>query len=239
MPITRILTAAWLAALALAGGARAQGGGVPDVDGRRLRAGVDSLAVYVIRGGDTTRTGSIRDQLSIIASDEGAALQRVYSTRDAVLGVTVDSIFDRLETLAPLRFRSLGGRESADLRFSPGRAAGRVRRANGDTAAVDVALPPAVYNAASFDLVLRAAELGAGWEADVPAFLASTRTVLRLHAAVTGAETIGGHPCWRVAADFAGAPVTFWIDRRTRQMRQQVMEIGPGVRILIRSASPD
>jgi len=211
---------------------------VIDVDGRRLQPGTDTLAVYVVRGGDTTRTGSVIDELRVIAGDDGAAIQRVYVTQDRVLGTGLDSIFDQMRTLSPIRERISGTMRSGELAFLPGRVNGWMRIASGDSAAVEVPLTAGAYNSATFDLVLRAADLHAGWEGDVQAFVASTNRVVPLMARVTGTERIDGHDCWRVAADFAGSDVTFWIDRDTRQLRQQVMEISPGIGILFRSPHP-
>lgn len=234
----RIIAAAALAAsLAHTAAASAQVT-VLDVDGRRLQPGTDTFAVYVVRGGDTTRTGVVIDELRVIAGDDGAALQRVYVTQDRVLGTELDSIFDQMRTLSPIRQRVSGTLRSGELAFLPGRVDGWMRSRSRDSAAVEVPLTAGAYNAATFDLVLRAADLRAGWEADVQAFLPGADRVVPLMARVTGTERIDGHDCWRVAADFAGSDVTFWIDRDTRQMRQQVMEIAPGVHLLFRSARP-
>jgi hypothetical protein len=110
--------------------------------------------------------------------------------------------------------------------------AGCVVLANGDSVPVDAALPELVFSGSSFDLVLRAAPLAAGWEADIPAFLPSTRTVVPLRARVAGSELIGGRRCWRVEADFAGSAVTFWVAEETRALCQQVLHIRPGVQIM-------
>jgi hypothetical protein len=234
----RVIAAAALAAsLAPATAASAQAT-VLDVDGRRLQPGTDTLAVYVVRGGDTTRTGSIIDELRVIAGDGGAAIQRVYVTHDRVLGNGLDSIFDQMRTLSPIRERVSGTLRSGELAFLPGRVDGWMHPLDGDSAGVEVPLPAGAYNAATFDLVLRAADLRAGWEADVQAFEGASRRLVPLMARVTGTERIDGHDCWRVAADFAGTDVTFWIDRETRQLRQQVMEIAPGVHMLFRAPRP-
>ena len=55
-------------------------------DGRLLRPGTDSLAVFVIRGADTTRTGLVVDELSVSNSGGRAQLHRVYRSADQLLG---------------------------------------------------------------------------------------------------------------------------------------------------------
>jgi hypothetical protein len=209
----------------------------PDPDARRLKPGVDSLAVFLVRGADTTRTGTLRDELSVVRVEGRDALQRVYVSTDQVLGGRVDTLVDVLADLRPVRHRSRSSRSVEAIDFAAGRATGWMRLANGDSVAVDAAATNA-FNASSFDLVLRASSLGAGWEAVVPTFLASARVVSPLRARVTGAETIGGETCWRVQVDFTGMPVTFWIGQTSRALRQQVMQIRPDVQILFRPAMP-
>lgn len=77
--------------------------------------------------------------------------------------------------------------------------------------------------------------LKAGWVASVPTFLPSTRAVAPLEARVTEIETVGGEPCWRVQATFTGTPVTFWIVKSSRALRQQLMQTRPDVQILFRA----
>lgn len=101
-----------------------------------------------------------------------------------------------------------------------------------DSLRVDTKLAPGVIDGASFDMALRAAPLDAPWTGEFVAFLSNVRSTATLSARVTGVETIAGVPCWRVDALFASMPVTFWIERETRRLRQQVMEVGSGMRVL-------
>ncbi len=195
----------------------------PSPDGRRLALGVDTLAVYLVRGVDTTATGLIVDAVSVGEAGGRSVLQRVYETRDQVLGSRLDSLTDELTTLAPVRHRSRTSRSVAFLEFRPGRATGMLHMPNGDSLVVDVQLPAVVFNSSSFDLVLRASPLAEGWRAEIPAFLPNIRGVVTLHARVAGQEAVQGVPCWRVEAEFTGTPVTFWITRDGRKLRQQAI----------------
>ena len=238
----RIAPLAALLALAVcSSAARGQSsGGVSGVDGRRIRPGTDSLAIYLVRGGDTTRTGVVRDEITVDRSGARPLLRRAYYSADRAIGTVVDTATDDLETLAPVRERSRTDRSAEFLDFEPGRVRGWLRLANGDSVPVDAGLPAAVYRASAVDLVLRAAPLAEGWSADVPAFMSSTRTVAPLHARVAALETVEGEPCWRVDAEFAGLPVSFWIARDSRALRRQLRYVRNGVQVLIRSfpASP-
>jgi hypothetical protein len=205
------------------------------LDGRRLRLGVDSLEVFLVRGADTTRTGMIRDRLEMFHSPEGPLLRRIYTTADQVLGAGVDSITDRLPTLAPVRHRGPGPKFVQTLDFVPGRVTGSVAEAGKPAVPVNYPVPATVYNASTLDLVLRSADLREGWRAEVPIALALMESVARMPAAVVGVESVDGHPCWRVDANYFGMKVSFYIDQTTRQLRRQVMQIGPDEYLLLRS----
>lgn len=206
--------------------------GALDLDASRLRPGLDSLAIFVVRGADTLRTGTVWDNLEVVGTGETAQLLRVYRSRDEVLGSRVDTIVDTYPSLSPMRHYRRSTRSAEFLDYSPNDVSGWLRLSNGDSVPVQVSLPAPAYGAASFDLLLRAAPLSENWRAEVPAFMPSTRTVVSLGARVVGSESIRGEVCWRVDADFAGTAVTFWIGRVSRRLCQQVMHLQPGVQLL-------
>ena len=212
---------------------------LPQVDGRLLHGGLDSLAIYVVRDGDTTRTGMLWDELAAAVLDGRGVLRRVYRSEDRVLGARVDTIVDEFPSLAPIQSRSVSKQGHELLAFTPTRVRGWTQPVNGDSVPVDVRLPATVYNSATFDLVLRAASLADGWQADVPAFIATTRTVATLTAKVAGVDTVGTFLCWRVDAEFVGMPVSFWIEQDSRKLCRQVMQVSPGVQILFAPARPE
>ena len=205
---------------------------VPQPHGSLLSLGTDSLAIYLVRGNDTTRTGIVVDELRPIEENGQALLQRVYTSTDWILGSRVDTLVDVRATLAPVRHRSRTTRSFEFLDFTPRGLKGWLRLANGDSIGVAVPLPATVYNSSSFDLVLRSSPLRDGWSAVVPVLLPSTRTVVPLRARVAGSEVIGGEATWRVEAEFTGMPVTFWISKTSRKLKQQTMQVRPDVLIL-------
>lgn len=202
------------------------------LDARQLTLGADTLAVYAIQGNDTTLTGLIIDDLALQTEGDRSLLVRTYRTQDRILGSRLDTLIDEFPHLAPVRHRSItdSGRERLD--FAPGRVDGLLVLANGDSVLVDASLPSAAINASSFDIALRSSPLSPDWAAELPAFLANSRTVVALHARVAGVEKIGEALCWRVEAEFTGLPVTFWIDQTTRRICQQLMIIRPDFQIL-------
>lgn len=208
------------------------------VDARRLPIGTDSLAIYYVNGTDTTRTGTLRDELRMVEEGGRLVVRRVYGTVDRLLGTRLDSLTDVAETLEPVHHRSWTDRGREALDFASGQATGWLWLANGDSVRVQTAIAAGVINASTFDLALRASDLREGWQAEIAAFLPSARSVAALRARVAGVDSIAGDPCWRVEAEFTGMPVTFWISQRSRALRQQVMRLRPDAAILFRSAGP-
>lgn len=223
-----------LAARAIA----AQEPAVARPDGRLLRAGTDSLAIYLVRGDDTTETGVLVDELRVIDRDGTPAFQRVYRSVDTLLGWRIDTLVDVQATLAPIQHRSRSDKTLEFLDFTRDSIAGWIRSATGDSAVVQLALPAATYNSSTLDLVLRASPLREGWEATIPVFLPGTRAVMQVPARVAGSEVVAGEDSWRVSTDFMGLPVTFWVGKGTRSLRRQAMALRPGVVLLFNKAAP-
>lgn len=211
----------------------------PEADGRLLPQRTDTLAIYLVRGSDTVRSGRAIDELRVVEENGRVLLHRIVRTEDDLLGTRADTLVDEQLSLAPVRQRS-GSRQTREvLDFGGGRVRGWMRTQRGDSVPVDVAIGDSVRNASSFDLIIRSSPLDERWTATVPAFLPNMRGVVPMRAAVGGSEEIGGHPTWRVQADFGGMPVIFWIDKATRAIRRQVIRMGPEAMVLYDSVPRD
>lgn len=203
---------------------------VPDVD--RLSLGADTLTIYMVSGVDTSAAGYVIDELSFGNYHDTPAIIRVYRSESTILGSRSDTLIDARATFEPIAVKSWTERGAEQLEFGSGRVKGTIWIADGSAIEVDEELPAGAINAASFDLVLRASDLGAGAEYELRAFVAPIRTVLTLRAHVSGMEEVAGHQCWRVEVEAAGMPVTFWISEADRRLVRQKMVIRPDAFIL-------
>lgn len=210
----------------------AQAEPVPGIDATRLPLGLDSLAMYVIRNGDTIRTGTVWDELRVDGEGASSRLVRVYRSSDRARGIRLDTIIDAFPSLAPIRSSSRGTVAAEQLSYSSGAITGWYRRAGGDSVALNVPLRSPVYGGASFDLVLRAAPLREGWRGEVPAFVGAGGAVWKLTAQVSGVDNVAGEDCWRIDADYAGSAVTFWVGQTSRRLCRQLIEVAPGMELL-------
>ena len=226
----RFLPVALLAVAA--SGAFAQTHNGPQPDGRRLHLVSDSLEVYVVRMGQQQRTGVVVDRLDTVRVNGQTMLRRIYRTADEVLGHSVDTLVDAYSTLEPQRVRSRSDRVTEQLDWRANRVVGVVKEPDKPSRAVDSPVPAGWYNSASFDLILRASPLADGYEVAVPTFSGREGSHV-MTAKVTGSESLPGHgDTWRLDADFAGLPVTFWISKTSRRLVRQVMHVAPGTEIV-------
>jgi hypothetical protein len=233
-PIIRCAVAFALSALptiASIGYAQATEWRAPDVDARFIRAGVDTLAVFLTRDGKRERIAYVIDAISLETSSNGDTLiRRVYSWIDKGR-VRTDTIVDERNRFTMRRYYATlpsGGANVVSL--TSGRLSGSVERLR-KTVTIDSAVAGPVYNGATLDLLLRASPLALGYEVEVPAFIPENG-VVPIKARVAGSDTVpGAGVYWRVTANFAGLPVTFWIDQTNRRLGRQTLEPGPGVRL--------
>jgi len=220
-------------AAAAAGSLHAQSSRAPKPDARRLTLGTDSLDVFVVRQGRPLRTGAIVDRLDTVRVGGELLLRRVYRRTDAALGNGVDTLVDRFPDLTPHSVRSAsdgGGTET--LAWRAGRMTGAVERSGSSTRTIDTTAAASTFSRSSVDLVLRASPLAVGYEVAVPAYSAR-QGAATIAARVAASETLPGFgPAWRVEADYAGMPVTFWIDAGSRRVVRQLIRVAPGTELL-------
>ena len=217
----------------------AQSPAPPRPAGQLLRLGTDSLDVYLVRQGQRERTGYIIDRLDTVRIKGEIRLWRVYRTVDRLLGNATDTLVDRLSDLHPrslISSSSLVGTET--LAWQEGHVVGSVTALNQPSRAIDTTTSPAVFSAASFDLILRASPLAVGYRVVVPAF-SGLQGALTLTAEVRQEDSLPGlGTAWRVEANFGGLPVTFWVDKRTRRLLQQSMLVAPGTEVVFSVPRP-
>jgi len=215
-----------------ASSARAQTPAGPQPDGRRLRLSVDSLDVYVVQLGQSRRTGFLIDRLDTVRVNGETMLRRVYRTTDSVLGSSVDTLVDSFATLQPQRVSSRSNRATERLDWQLDRVVGVVEEPDAPARSIDSPRPTGWYSSASFDLILRASPLADGYKISVPTFSGRQGSHV-LTANVARSEVVEGYgDTWRIEADVAGLPVTFWISKSSRRLVRQIMHISPTMKVM-------
>jgi hypothetical protein len=217
--------------------ALAQTPAAPQPDGHRLRLATDSLEVYVVRLGHPQRTGFLIDRLDTVRMDGQTMLRRIRRTTDTVLGTSVDTLVHAAATLQPRIVRSYSDRGVERLDWQTSRVVGVVEEPDSPTRSIDSPLPKGWYSSESFDLILRACPLVEGYRVAVPTFGREGSRVLT--ATVAGSEVVEGHgDTWRIEADVAGLPVTFWISKASRRLVRQIIHVSPVLQIMFVAPPP-
>ncbi|MGE0440512.1 MAG: hypothetical protein AB7L66_13975 [Gemmatimonadales bacterium] len=204
------------------------------LDVSRIAARTDTMEIVGVRGRDTLAAGLLIDEIGRIERNGRPVVLRVYRSRSPLLGTRVDTLIDAAESLRPVRAASRTDRGADLVDFGGGRARGYSILANGDSVPIDVPVGADIVNASSLDLAIRASPLAANATFGFEVFLPPTRSVVRMDARVAAVDTIDGEPAWRVDANFAGSPVSFWIGRESRRLVRQVMTVQPGFQLLFR-----
>jgi hypothetical protein len=230
---TRLLIAFVVCASSL----QAQSVRAPQPDGRRLQLGTDSMEVFLVRGGDRLRTGTIVDRLDTIRVDGEVRFQRVYSRIDSILGNGVDTLIDRFPDLVPrsVASRSDGG-GTETLLWREGRLTGSVGQPGQAKRLIDTTVAFSLYSGASFDLIVRASPLADGYSIATSGY-SGRKGARRFSARVVGSEKLPNFgDTWRVDADYGGLPVTFWIAKSSRRLVRQLIHVASGTELLFLGA---
>jgi hypothetical protein len=217
---------------------QAQAATEPRPDGRRLQLGTDSLEVFVVRQGEQQKTGIVVDQLDTVRVSGELRIRRIYSRTDVALGNGADTLIDRFPDLAPRSVRSHsegGGTEI--LTWRAGRVSGSFEQPGRIRRSIDTVAAALQYSSASFDLILRASPLAGGYEVTVQGF-SGRQGAKTLTARVIASEVLPGFgDTWRVERDIGGRAATAWIAKTSRRLVRQVIQVSPGLELLIAARS--
>jgi hypothetical protein len=227
--------AAVAALVATTGAAAAQTG--PDVRFERLRAGADSMQIYLVRGAETMHVGMLWDALQVIDHGGGPAVRREYRTDNVIFGSEHGVYIYRLPGLTPVSIADQGPTPEA-LEFRADSVVGWTTTGRRRRREVARALGPGVYDGTAFDLMVRAGDLRDGYSVAVPAYVSEVDSVVTLRARVTGSERVqveGGRTvdAWVVQMEFAGLASTLWIDKQTRALARQTLDLEAGITMLM------
>lgn len=205
----------------------------------RLATGTDTLALWLVERGDTTRSGVVIDEVKVISHDGEPAYQRRYHGSGSLFEGRIDTMVDRVRDLAPLRSVAVRGNRAAAVRFEGGRALGEIFTVLDGVRAIDVAVPDGVVQGGSLDLALRRASLALGDTLHHRLFAPLVTMFTTTTSIVAGLDTVDGRPAWRVMTDFHDIHYTMWIDTTTRVLHRQTLEMPGGLTLLIDRRRPE
>ncbi len=204
----------------------------PSADITRLTLGKDSLAVSLAQGGQERQIGLAWDELALVEGPD-VRLWRVYRMENALFGPLLDTVVFELPSLRTFTRRTIGYLNSDSLFVVGDTVRGWQQRRKEPREPVVLYLPPGTIDANAFDLAIRATDWAPGVTREWQAYLPGQPGFLRMGARFEGMEVVRQRDgreieCWRILGDYAGSPVTFWIDPRDRGMVKQSIGLSRG-----------
>ena len=228
----RSILSALIAILLSANAAAAQ----QDVRFERLRTGLDSMQIYLVRNGQPIHVGMLWDRLDVVEHEGAPAVRREYRTENRAFGPEEEVYLYRLPRLTAISVDDHGtSPQMLEYRadsVTGWRMEGSARRTLARVVGRDA------YDGSVFDLLVRAGGLRPGYETEVAAYVSEMDSIVTLRARVTGSEAVqveGGRMAdtWVVEMDFAGLASTLWIDKETRALSRQTIELSPQITMLM------
>lgn len=208
----------------------------PPPSGPVLRPGDPSLVTGWMADGETAFAIRVVEPMQMDAGT--STVRRVVAGGEVTVETTVRVPMQGMEittvsradaaTLAPRAHTSAGGPAAQALAFTATAVTGTTTPAEGEAAAVEVALAAPVFDAAMAAEVAQSLPFAEGYAATVEAYDAR----LGVHAIafrVTGQSEIDGAAAWTVEASSPAGPVTYVVDAATRRLVSMRMSPQPGV----------
>lgn len=199
---------------------------------------LDSMRMVLVRPSDERDMGMLYDEVSLVDGAEGKQLRRVYRTVNVLFGNHRDTVTSTVPDLKPLAHKTVSGPAIEDLQFRKDSIVGWVETEGRPRARVQRAADSTLYDGHTFDLLIRFAPLDEGYSLTLPILITSRDSVAMATATVTGSAVIPvengqGAETWVVLLDFAGVKSTMWVEKQTRRLARQVIELKPGIEILM------
>lgn len=199
---------------------------------------LDSMRMVLVRPSDERDIGMLYDELALVDCGDGMQLRRVYRTVNVLFGNHRDTVTSTVPDLKPLAHKTVSGPALEDLQFRKDSVIGWVEAEGRPRAQVRRARDTSLYDGHTFDLLIRLAPLEEGYVLTVPVLLTSSDSVAMVSATVKGRATIPvengkAAETWVVVLDFAGVRSTMWVEKDTRRLARQVIELQPGIEILM------
>lgn len=195
-----------------------------------------TLSIYLERGGQRQRFGTLVETLVHTDGTEFVRVQRLESAR----GTQVDSIRATIADLSPRAHYSANPARIVDLRFDDeGVVTGTYAPAdpNADALAIDDTLEAPAFDSNVIDLVARAVPLEHGFESAVRtyerALADAANTDVMYSVRVSGHEELDGREVAVVEFTKGANPTRLYVDLESRTTWKMEAEVAPGTTIVM------
>ena len=202
----------------------------PAFDVSKLTLGRDSLGITLTQNGQERVLGSAWDELTLGPEDQ---LRRIYRMENVIFGPLLDTVVLDPGSFRLSARRTVGRVNSDSLAVTHDTVYGWQQVQTGPKQPLALYLPSGVIDANAFDLAIRVTDWAPGVSKTWQAFLPSQSGIVPLAAYFDGTELVHQRngqevAAWRIVGDFAGSPVTFWVDPRTRALVKESLGLSHG-----------
>jgi hypothetical protein len=200
---------------------------------------LDSMRILLVRATEERDIGMLWDEVAVVqGAGTRTMLRRVYRTVNTLFGNHLDTVYSTVPDLRPISHKAVAGTALEDVEFRTDSIVGWVHPEGRPRRRLRRRADPAVYDAHSFDLLIRRAPLRDGYKLRVPALLTSQDTIATLTGTVRGSakvlvENRREVDTWVIDLDFAGLKSTMWVEKTTRRLAKQHIELGANATIVM------
>jgi hypothetical protein len=200
---------------------------------------LDSMRILLSRATDERDIGMLWDEVTVVKGiTNRSSLRRVYRTVNTLFGNHLDTVYSTVPDVRPISHKAVAGTALEDVQFRSDSIVGWVQPEGKSRRRVARSADASLYDAHSFDLLIRRAPLRAGYQLRVPALLTSQDTIATLSGTVSASAQVQVESgrmvdTWVVELDFAGLKSTMWVEKTTRRLAKQVIQLAPAVVLIM------
>ena len=202
--------------------------GDPQVDGTLIHAAVFLKRMTIVRNGEEKPVGMLKQELTELPN--GMLCTQTFDFQGQT---SVDSAFFQHSTLIPRWHRSHNPKRIMKLDFQGRTVKGSYHPTGQPVEAINQLMEEPVFDSNILDLVIAALPLKQGYTAKVPFYVYEEGGLVWHNVTVEGEDVLrlsSGHTatCWKVLTANPKREITFWIEKKTREVFRSVVTLPNG-----------
>lgn len=205
----------------------------PSIAWGRLGPQADTKKILLTQEGTERVVGATSEEIKLVESGGGTALQRTQTFDSAELGNRVGVTVMLRSSFRPIAHLDQDGERTISVRYDGLNISGARELADGTVEPIQVRLAEPVFDAHSVEMILRALPLREGYAAKLQAYSAAAGQVMWVSLQVSGKEKAPAGAgketdAWIVEADYGDTRLTYWIGAQTPELLKQTSSLADG-----------
>jgi hypothetical protein len=205
----------------------------PSIDWERIGSQADTKKIFLLQDGTESVVGATSEEIKVVESGDGAALQRAQILDSVALGNRKCATVMLRSSFKPISHIDQDGDRTISIKYDGLNISGACELADGTVKPIQVKLSEPVFDAHSVEMILRALPLREGYAARLQVYSAAAGQVMWVSLQVSGKETTPAGAgketdAWIVEADYGDTKLTYWIGAQTPELLKQSIVIAEG-----------